>query len=216
MPKASYRLTELPSVENLKTLCQSLAMLDAIIYPEWEGRYYSFNNHWSSDIALASMRDGEGDHWFILFASPGSLIKGFAHESVMSPYRIQPPSVWPGVLDSLPETLKSLLADPALLMEDVTFCFWRTSQDIAWTRGNVVYPPGEDRDGSLDLLTLLDGNPESYQKWATEYYEREVDLDAVRHVYEHNSLTPSVLAALNPNLTLADLSEDIEEIGFNK
>ena len=35
------RLLALPEIENLRRLSQSLAMLDAIMSPDWEYRYYS-------------------------------------------------------------------------------------------------------------------------------------------------------------------------------
>ena len=34
-----------------------LALLDAIIEPEWEYRYYSYNSHWSESEEMASLRD---------------------------------------------------------------------------------------------------------------------------------------------------------------
>ena len=36
-------LSALPTIETLKKLTQSLAMLDAVIEREWDYRYYSFN-----------------------------------------------------------------------------------------------------------------------------------------------------------------------------
>ncbi len=36
-------LSQLPDVDPLRRLMQSLAMLDAILSPDWELRYYSFN-----------------------------------------------------------------------------------------------------------------------------------------------------------------------------
>lgn len=32
---------------------QALAMLDAIVCPDWEGRYYSFNVSWGEAEAMA-------------------------------------------------------------------------------------------------------------------------------------------------------------------
>ncbi|WP_249930709.1 hypothetical protein [Paenibacillus polymyxa] len=45
--------------------------------PEWEYRYYSYNAHWDENEQMASMRDGEGDHYFALFQPTGLIIKGF-------------------------------------------------------------------------------------------------------------------------------------------
>jgi len=63
------RLATIPNVETLKKLCQSLATLDAIISPDWEYRYYSFNSKWADGEMMASMRNGSGDDYFILFNS---------------------------------------------------------------------------------------------------------------------------------------------------
>jgi hypothetical protein len=41
-----------------------------------------------------------------------------------------------------------------------------------------------------------------------------VPLDAVVNVDRHLPLTPAVVAALNDRLALADLAEDLEEIGY--
>ena len=103
MAIATKNLTFLPDIDNLRKLCQSLAMLDAILSPDWENRYYSFNSKWGSDEMMASMRDGSGDEVLILFNKTGACINGFAHESIMSPWRFNPPKIWPGVIDSVPK-----------------------------------------------------------------------------------------------------------------
>lgn len=214
MGPSTRNLAALPDAGKLKALCQSLAMLDAIMSPEWEGRYYSFNNHWDDEAALASMRDGSGDDYFILFVPAGVVIKGFAHESEMSPYRVQPPLVWPGVLDTCPKALKVPLSDPAFSLEDVTFCIWNTVQDKQWKTGDISFPDAEFSDGSEDLLCILDGKPETYQKYADEYYEREIRLEAIQHIYNYQPLTTDILTAINSEAAWADLEEDIAEIGY--
>ena len=216
MPAPSTQnLSALPDITGLKKLCQSLAMLDAVIYPDWQGRYYSFDDCWDTDVSLASMRDGSGDHFFILFTSVGVVIKGFAHESAMSPYRANPPSAWPGIYESVPEGLKTALSDPALSMEDVTFCIWHSTGDSYWIRGDIAFPHTSDPDGSADLLALLDGNPKSYQGWAEEYYEREIDLSAVEHICDHKPLTNSIIRLLNCDIALDNLAADVKEIGYS-
>ena len=37
-----------------------MAMLDAILSPEWDCRYYSFNAGWSPDEQMGSMRERLG------------------------------------------------------------------------------------------------------------------------------------------------------------
>jgi hypothetical protein len=67
--------------------------------PDWEYRYFSFDSKWDLNEMMASMRNGQGDDFFILFNNNGAIIKGFDHEAPMSPYAHQPKRVWPGVLD---------------------------------------------------------------------------------------------------------------------
>jgi hypothetical protein len=207
-------LSQLPDIAGLRKLLQSLAMLDAILCREWEDRYYSFNAHWDADEQLGSMRDGSGDDFFALFNAAGCFLKGFAHEAPMSPYALDAPVVWPGVLEGVPKEFSGALMEPAFRMTDTTFCIWRRYGDAAWQHGPVEFPPGPDPDGSEALLSPLDGRPQSYQEWAEEYYEQPVPLEAVRLVYEHRPLTEEVVALLNPEVGLDDLAEDIKEIGY--
>lgn len=208
------RLISLPDIESLKQLSQSLAMLDAIMSPDWEYRYYSFNSKWSKGEMMASMRDGSGDDYFILFNSQGAIIKGFAHESPMSPFASEPPKVWRGLLDSVPTEFQDFLTEPAFSMEETTFCVWRKYSDSFWQVGNIDYPEGEDPDGSEDLLWILEDNPEHYQYFATEYYEQDVPLSAVKHIYEHKPLTDDIISQLNSEISKDELRDDVKEIGY--
>jgi hypothetical protein len=211
---STRNLAGLPYIYYLKRLCQSLAMLDAILSPEWEYRYYSFNSKWAPGEMMASMRNGSGDDYFALFTLQGAILKGFAQEAPMSPYAHNPPRIWPGMLDSVPPAFAGFLTEPAFNIGDTTFCIWRQYQDADWQRGTVAFPAGTDPDGSADLLSCLDGDPQTYQQWASDYYDHVVDLDAVAHIYAHRPLIPRILAILNPDLGLEDLAEDIGEIGY--
>jgi hypothetical protein len=207
-------LARLPGIDELRSLTQSLAMLDAILSPEWESRTYSFNARWSRGKAMASMRNGEGDEYFLLFSKAGAILKGFAHEAVMSPYASDPPRVHPGVLDAVPAVFSSFLGEPAFMLEDTTFCIWRTRQDLAWQRGPIELPRGRDPDGSAELLAILDGNTRTYRIYAESYFERRIDPRAARHIYAHEPLTQKVVSMLNEELSLEDLGVDIREIAY--
>ena len=159
---------------------------------------------------MASMRDGEGDDWFLLFCEAGAILKGFAHESPMG----GPEETWEGVLSDVPAVFGSFLNQPAFALEDTSFCIWRTPGDDQWRKGNISYPSGADPDGSADLLSILDNNPTTYQQWAEEYYEAEVSLTAVEHIYRHDPLTAEIVAHLNADLTIHDLTNDISAIGY--
>ena len=204
----------MPNIEHLKALSQSLALLDAILMPEWQYRYYSFNSRWADGEQMASMRNGSGDEYYALFTSTGAILKGFAHESAMTPFRVEPAQIWPGVLDSVPQVFASFLSEPAFEREATTFCIWREPVDTTWRHGDVTFPTGNDPDGSADLLSMLDGDPRTYQEWAQENYEQEIDLAAVQSIYQHTPVTAALIKSLNPEMSLTALREDMLEIGY--
>ncbi|MFD4814922.1 hypothetical protein [Streptomyces sp. NPDC058418] len=76
----------LPAIGDLRNLCRSLAVLDMILSPDWEYRYYSFNSAWTDGNEMASMCNGSGDEYSIVFSAVGAYVRGFDHESPMSPY----------------------------------------------------------------------------------------------------------------------------------
>jgi hypothetical protein len=213
---STRHLTVLPHVDLLRATLQAMAMIDAVLCQDWQCRYYSFNSGWSAGEQMGSMRNGLGDELFALFNPSGCWIKGFAHEAPMSPYRDNGSKcVWPGVLDGVPTEFSACLTEPAFAIGDTTFCIWRRYADESWRRGRIDFPDGRcDPDGSEDLLSPLDGQPETYRAWAQEYYEREMDLAAVAHVYGHRPLTSELVLALNPKASTSDLLAHAQEIGY--
>ncbi|MDN3268710.1 hypothetical protein [Streptomyces sp. MA15] len=209
----------LPEIAVLREHCRSMAVLEAVLSPEWESRRHSFDDHWSETESMASMRSGSGDEYSIVFSAAGAYVRGFDHESPMSPYAEDGP--WPGVLDEVPEVFRVYVEEPAFSDEDgmpvVTACTWRETVDDRWRAGTIDFPDTatEDPDGAGYLFQLLvDHTPEAFQRWAEDYYEVPVDLEAVRHVFSSRPLTEEVVRALNSEIVMADLSEDIAEIGY--
>jgi hypothetical protein len=208
-------LSKLPAVPALRRLMQSLAALDAVMSPDWEFRYFSFNAKWGRGEQMGSMRDGSGDHLFALFNAAGAWVKGFAHESPMSPYGTVPPRVLGGVLDAVPAEFAGCLTEPAFDVDATTFCVWRRTRGRRWHVGPVSFPKRtRDPDGSAELLAFYDGRPETYRRWAESYYERPVPLAAVRAVYRHEPLDRAIVDLLNEGARLADLRKDLAEIGY--
>lgn len=155
-------LTAMPDIDGLRRLLKSLAMLDAILCRDGELRYYSFNSKWACGEQMGSMRNGSGDDFVALFNHHGCYLKGFAHESAMTPYRFgENQKLWDGLIESVPKEFGDCLTEPAFSTEDTTFCIWRRHTDSTWQRGEIAFPPGRDPDGSEDLLSILDGSPET-------------------------------------------------------
>lgn len=214
-------IRQLPHISIVRDRSRAMAMLDAIMSPDWESRYYSFNCRWSRTEEMASMRDGSGNEYSIVFSSAGAYARGFDHESPMSPYRIDPPEPWPGLFDSMPEAFRPYVTEPSFSDQAATplatVCFWREYGDDEWRTGAIQsLPKGIKDDGSAEWLfdVLLDGRPEAYQEFAEEYYEVAADLEAVRSIYALRPLTRSIVSALNSEADLAGLEEDLAEIGY--
>lgn len=211
MPTISTQdLSSLPDVPQLERLLQSLAMLEAILCPEWEYRYYSFNAKWGKGERMGSMRNGSGDEFFALFNKYGCFLKGFEHECKLASM----PELCSQLYEGVPAQLKGGVTEPAFSPENVTVCIWRAVADSHWNQAGVKLPKGKDPDGSTYLLTHLDGDPETYCEFAEEYYEVEVDREAVVAIYEHQPLTKSLVADLNEEADWKDVKTDAKEIGY--
>ncbi|MEY9850140.1 hypothetical protein [Streptacidiphilus sp. MAP5-3] len=110
--------------------------------------------------------------------------------------------------------------EPAFTDEDnvpaVTACLWRGATDGRWQHGVIDFPAGcSNPDGATGLFELLvDQSPETFQRFAEDYYEVPVDLEAVREVYALRPLSQKLVSSLNSEVTFADLAEDIAEIGY--
>jgi len=202
---------KLPSIDGLRRLTKSIAMLDAIICPEWEYRYYSFNSKWGENKEMASMRNGSGDDWFILFERYGAAMKGFAHE-----FPVAKDSLFAARIQKVvPPIFRSFLQEPAFKMGEVTFCLWRENNDSVWhVVTSEIGGVSPENDGSAELLGIFDGVPTTYHSWAEDYYERPIPLSAVEAVYKHERLSEATIALLNPEISLSEIIPDTLEIGY--
>ncbi|GAA2557054.1 hypothetical protein GCM10010435_29740 [Winogradskya consettensis] len=208
----------LPDLPTLRERCRVFAMTDAVLSPEWDYRYFSFNQHWAPDQQMASMRNGSGDEWSIVFSPAGAFLRGFDHEARMSPYG-NDGKLWPGLVDTVPEALRFGVDEPAFSNSlgtlAATVCLWRETGDDHWHTGQVDLPDDDDPDGSAWLFELLLGGTAAvYQDFAEDYYEMPVDLDAVIEIFQQRPLTDGLVRRLNPEVALSDLAQDIAQIGY--
>jgi len=197
-------LLDLPSVPDLRRVAQSLAMLDAILCPEWEYRYYSFNRSWGPGEEMASMRNGCGDDWFLLLDHAGAAIKGFSHELADGPTLSQ------NIQTQVPADFSSFLNEPAFSMQHATFCYWRKAGESSWAKVD----GGPADDGADEMLALLVSGPARYKEWAEDYFEVPVALEMVTALFAHQPLTDSMILALNPQADIDSTYGQAEEIGY--
>jgi hypothetical protein len=176
---------------------------------DWELRYYSYNCRWSPPNEMASMRNGSGDHYFILFTPEGSVMKGFCRAATTSRNEDDTQKYYTG-LPAAFET--SFLHEPAFLNSEVSFVFWRLHGDARWSKRPVGL--SEIETGENVLVRILSGGPEEYSHWATDYYEHEIPLSVIRDVYNNVPINQSILSELNPGANIAKLTSDLDEIGY--
>lgn len=225
-PISTRKLDALPPPDRLLPRCRALGMLDAILFPDdWESRYHSFDAAWGEGEQLFQLRDGCGDFYFLLFHRSGdAVLRGFGHESAMSPWsslrkkRGDREQLWPGLFEGLPRTLDGVRTEPAFGGDEITFCAWWSAEgERAWRIGAVTFPPGvDDPDGSAALLFSLDGEPQTYCRWAEDYTEAEqpLRLDAVAQLYALAPLTEALVRAINPEAALEDVREEAQAMGY--
>jgi len=195
----------LPDIDTLRRRTQALAMIDAIVSPEWDQRYYSYNAAWGPGEQMASMRNGSGDEWFILFDAAGAAIKGLAHETAAA----RDPDLVARTRAVLPVTLGAFRDEPAFDWRAMSFCYWREAGEAGWHR-----VAADEDDGSVAFLALLVAPARAWLDYGRDYYERAFPLASVEAIYAHRTLTPALVHSLNPECDLDALEADRAEIGY--
>lgn len=198
MSNEIQKINDLPSIAETKKRSQGLALLDAILMPEWEHRYFSFNCKWDEGGSemMASMRDGSGGEYFLHFSGSGAVGKVLFEQSVDDAYLL---------LSRVPGCFSSFKNESAFKLDDTTFYFWRTNEDKEW----FALP---DNLSSYAHLGFLVGGDAYYHNWAESYYEKNINAEVLKKVFNSLSIDPPQLEILNPYLTFEDLRNDLAEI----
>ncbi len=184
------------NIEQLKQHLQGLALADAVLCPEWSYRYFSFNAHWdvNANEQMASMRDGEGSEFFLLFSDLGVAAKVFDPEMRVTLD-----------LNIMPDSFSSFKNEVAFSLNHTSYLFWREITDSTWQ----FAPQHLDHYPHLELIT---GTVEAYWQWAQDYYDLEIDFEVLAQVMTTRTISASQLAILNPELSWDDLQEDLQQI----
>lgn len=177
-------------------------MLDTILAPST--RSFEWHPRWAKDEQVGAFKDGEGNFFFALFSPRGSVVRGFDHESKMSPFRKDPPEMWPGLLDGLPDALGNRVNDPAFAIDETTFCFWAAGENEEWTAAGT----GDgDVDGAAVLLGCFGKN---FRDWANAYYGIDLDESSLRCLWWERPLDWRTLEALNGDFDERAVREEAE------
>lgn len=197
----------LPDRNTVQATSKAISVLDAILSPDWEYRYYSYNNNWADDEEFFEMRDGAGDQMLVLFRPDGCVINGYAHE-FEQPNKAQ-------LTTNLPAIFEEFIFGEPVNSVGTTFCLWTTEQKN-WQIGEIEH----HENASEEFLNVLDGNPQTYTDWAVEYFdENEIDASALltlaTKIYAGQALSKEmVLAVVKSFADWEQLEADLEEIGY--
>lgn len=197
----------LPNVNQLQAICKAIAVLDAIISPEWEFRYYSYNSKWDENEECLQMRDGQGDEMHILFTDNGCAINGFAHEFLQQDKAL--------LTEGLPAVFSEFIFGEPVASIGTTFCLWTTGSN-GWQTGVIE----SHENNSEEMLTIFDGNPQTYINWAEEYFEGSykesgIPLETVTRIYNGESLTREMVLSIIDDVDDWDrLITDLNEIDY--
>lgn len=201
-------MTALSDISTLVQRAKALAVLDLILSPEWQYRYYSFNANWSPREMMASMRDGCGDEWWLVFHSDGwAALKGLAHEA--QAWARGGEALSQALIGVLPPMLRAFSEEPAFRWTETGFAYYRLPSDSRWTRANDLTPFFDLEAGEDFLLRHLVAPAEEYCDFASDYYEREMPIDTVRRVFDLNPITEQMVLSLNSDVILEEIEHEL-------
>lgn len=196
-------IDELPIVDEVIKVSQSLAILDAILMPEWEFRYFSFNKSWDSNQYMASLRDGEGSHYYILFEISDELI-GCTGKVYCKDSKISNDNHFSKIKEL--NDFEYFLGEVAFENDKSSLYFYFNHSDNKWEIATQIQ--------GIPFLRVFKDKEEAYLPWAEQYYERNIHQNTVKQIFDFKPLNEIMLSELNPDLTFQDILEDIEEIGY--
>ncbi len=199
-PPSTQNLGAMPPPNALWRRCVALALL-ARASSDSPLRRFDYAPARGADPARFTSDNGAGDAFVVVFAPAGVILKGFDHESAMSPYRLSPDGskIWPGMYAGLPEALAPLARGESVSAgsppTDVTFCLAYAYHRPGWACG--VQRFHAEGDGSVIWLRFLNDSAKAYVNWSNNYYERAIPIALVETLFAHRPLsTPDVAKAL--------------------
>lgn len=207
-------MISLPGIPELLHRTKALAAVELILSPEWEYRYYSFNAAWSPSEQMASMRNGCGDEWWLVFHSDGwAALKGLARES--EAWSKEGDKLSAALQATLPPDLADFAREPAFRWDSTGFAYYNLPSKRQWCRANDLTDFRALDAGEDDLLRHLYGSPSDYASFAADYYEKSVPVDAVAEIFRHTPITDVLVSSLNSDVTLKDITVELHnEIGY--
>ncbi len=204
----------MPGIEELRNHMQRLAAVTAVFSVELGEPQFVFDPRWRKHQQVAFNINGSGDELYFHFLQRGCFIKGFAHESEMTPYKRPDQSIWPGILDNVPPEFNCSLKEPAFSPEATTFAIWRLVSDAKWFTGNIDFPAGEYKDGSTELLEPLTFSASDFTAWLSDNYEIDVDSGIIESVFDGQPLSEAQMSKLNSSYPIHLIRDAVRATGY--
>ena len=184
-------------LDQFRRKLKRLALLDAIVEQEWEYRYYSFNSEWSEHEEMASLRDGCGGEWFVLFDGDNvafkctSLVDGLVDDFVE-------------LKASVPKHFSSFIEEPAFSMDHGS-CIWYL-EDNSWVR------LGNSLTDLPDPEKIIAMTASDYCQYVEGNFELRVEKTLVESVLE-GKFSMEIAKQINPDIDIELLTKNLQEIG---
>lgn len=204
----------LPEPQTLIRRTKALAVLDLILSPAWEDRCYSFNSRWAAGEQMASMRNGCGDEWWIVFHDSGwAALKGLGHDSPA--WQSGRSRLSAELKSAIPAALSGFANQPAFCWDQTSFAAYRQPSEDDWLWPKEATAFANMSGGEDEFLSLLAGGPGDYVDHAADYFEVDLPLAIVEGIFDLAPITPEMVRMLNPEVSLADIEEQLHgEIGY--
>lgn len=201
-------MVALPSIPNLLQRTKALAALDLILSPDWQYRYYSFNSTWSPSEQMASMRDGCGDEWWLVFNDSGwAALKGLGHTSFA--WVSGRESLSSAIQNEFPPELHDFAHEAAFRWDSTSFGYFYLPSLGVWHYANSSTHFSEMDSGDTPLLDHLVGVADNYATFASDYYETDVPKDIVESIFTLQPITQEIVSLLNPENTLDAIFQEL-------
>ena len=185
-------------IEAIREKMKILALSDAILSPDWEYRYFSYNSNWSNAEEMASLRDGCGGEWFLWLTDNLAGYKCLSPEDGLMQNLDE-------IKNKIPNNYNSFITEPAFSMDTAT-CLWLL-QDSEWQKH------GLQVKHLINLDDIISWSAEDYHTFAVEYYEMEIDIKNIENLFS-NLFTEELALELNPEIDILELRKEISEIGY--
>lgn len=200
-------LSTLPDTGRLKNFCKGLAALDIIMLEEeWSFiRHYTYNSTWRKGEEAFFATDGSDQSMIVMFAPEGCVINGV--DSELYDWEKKLPNI-EDLTEGMPSSLQKLMNSREVKKMKSTFCVW-TEDGTTWNCN-----PINGKDASEDLLSMIDGNPQTYVEYG-KWHSADLPLEVVGQLCEGVPLTKEMILALNPKRSEWDeIKAGLDRIGY--